>query len=128
MLSPCRYMCTEKSADRCPVTWPDTSQADWKLTSTPKKVSQGVRSTQGTQNRADSYPASSNSAPGAGMCTSQHTDICAICSVALSELHFQNHIPLTLTFFLAQTSYLLVQMTRISLQAITHSAIMITFQ
>lgn len=41
---------------------------------------------------------------------------------------FQNHIPLTLTYFLAQRYHLLVQMTKISLQAITHPPIIITFQ
>lgn len=100
-------MCVQRSVQAlCLVTWPDTSQL-WLEADQPSiESATGCRGTQGTQDKADSYPVSSNSAPGAAVCTPLHTDICASWSVTLSELHSPKSHSLNPHFFPSSNTFL----------------------
>lgn len=92
-------ICLQRSG-QADAWWPGQIQAssDWKLTSPPKKVSQGAGAPRAHRTELTPLWPAPTQHQGQ-VCTPLHTDICASCSASLSELHSPKSHSLNPHFF-----------------------------
>lgn len=127
----CVYMSTETWVNRCLVTslWSKLASSGLEAKSPSKRASRGAGAARACRIELTLIHPAPSQHQRPGWRTHPHTDIRCSCSVSFKRCTFPKiTFPGPSLFFLAQRYYLLVQKTKISLQAITHSSIIISFQ